>query len=83
MVLTCGDSDEPKSVSVVAVDADAAQRKAERYNGNCRSRRAMFVTSLIRSAVNTAVSGQRYEEASARHVGSGTSVRRVWRFRRR
>ncbi len=83
VALTCGSSDEPKSVSVVAADAEAAERKAERYNRNCRSRRAVFVSSLIRSAAYTAYGGQRADQPSNYASRNTTATRRVWRFRRR
>jgi hypothetical protein len=70
-------------VVVEASDAEAAQRKAERYNRDCRPRRVVFVTSLIRSAVHTAFSGQRADEPG-RHAGrKAMPARRAWRFRRR
>ena len=83
VALTCGSSDEPKSVSVIAADAQAAERKAERYNRDCRSRHAMFVTSLIRSAAYSAYGGQRADEPVSNASRNTTTTRRVWRFRRR
>ena len=83
VALSCGSSDEPKSVSMIAPDAEAAERKAERYNRACRSRRAMFVESLIRSAAYTAYGGQRADEPSNHTSRNSTATRRVWRFRRR
>jgi hypothetical protein len=82
VALACGSSDEPKSVSVVATDAEAAERKAERYNRDCRSRRAVFVSSLIRSAAYTPFGGQRADD-TASHASPKTTTRRAWRFRRR
>jgi hypothetical protein len=83
VALTCDDSTEPKSVSIMARDADAAERKAERYNRNCRTRRVTFVTSMIRSAVRTTFGGYRYEEPSARYASRRTTTRRMGRFRLR
>jgi len=83
VALTCGASEQPKSVVVEASDAEAAQRKAERYNRDCRSRRVVFVTSLIRSAVHTALSGQRVDEPERHASRNATPARRAWRFRRR
>jgi hypothetical protein len=83
VALTCGSSDEPRSASVIAADAEAAERKAERYNRDCRSRRAVFVSSLIRSAAYTAYGGQRANEPAAYASRKSTTTLRMFRMRRR
>jgi hypothetical protein len=81
VALACGASDEAKVVVIEARDAEAAQRKAERYNRNCSSRRAVFVTSLARSAARTAFGGDRYQGSSRKYTNRSTGTRRTWRFR--
>jgi hypothetical protein len=76
--LECGD-DQAKSVDVIAADAEAAERKAERYNRDCRARRSAFVASLIRSAaVNT-----HHGRASEASQATSNVRRRAWRVRLR
>ena len=76
--LECGD-DQAKSVDVIAADAEAAERKAERYNRDCRARRSAFVASVIRSAAVNTHHGRASEPAQATsHVR-----RRAWRMRLR
>ena len=76
--LECGD-DQAKSVDVIAADAEAAERKAERYNRDCRARRSAFVASVIRSAAVNTHHGRASEPAQATsHVR-----RRAWRVRLR
>lgn len=82
--LSCGDSGETKSISVLAADAEAAEAKAERYNRGCRVRSVSFVSSIIKSAARTAFGGSSTDEASPRATDNGTASRRGrWRFRRR
>ncbi len=50
VALSCGSSEEARTVSVIAADAEAAERKAERYNRECRSRSVVFVAGLAKSA---------------------------------
>jgi hypothetical protein len=87
VALSCGRSEEGRIVSVVARDAEAAERKAERYNRECRARGVSFVAVLARgtaanpnpSAVRTAVARQ---PESPRHASSGGTRTRA-RARRR
>jgi hypothetical protein len=81
VALECGASDEPKLVTIEARDSEAAERKAERYNRSCRSRSAVFVTSLIRSAARTAIDGYRYEDSRPIYTYRARATRGVWRFR--
>lgn len=82
--LTCGNSEEPKSISVHAADAEAAQAKAERYNRDCRARGASFVAAFIKSGARNAVGVSRTAEAAPRVADNGASSRRPrLRFRRR
>ena len=90
VALSCGGNDEPRAVSVQAADREAAERKAERYNRDCRSNGAVFVAGLIRTAANTAFRGpQAHANRNAEHntttasSNSTASGRRSWRFRRR
>ncbi len=80
VALSCGSTDA-RTVSVVARDPEAAQRKAERYNRDCRSRTAVFVTNLVRS---TGVGAARMVQAqeTPRRISNGGGRTR-FRFRRR
>ena len=91
VALTCGSSDEARTVSIVAIDAEAAERKAERYNRECRSRNIVFVTSLAKSAAANTFGAARVPEpsrhltdhkASSSKVSDSGSHTRL-RFRRR
>jgi hypothetical protein len=77
--LGCSRTDEPQSVHVLAADAEAAERKAERYNRGCRVRSVVLLSSMSRSAASNQWSGQTRKVADS----GGTSGRRAWRFRRR
>ncbi|NJO24039.1 MAG: hypothetical protein HC868_15355 [Sphingomonadales bacterium] len=79
--LRCGTTEEARTVSVVARDAEAAERKAERYNRDCRSRTAVFVRSLVRSTGVGAARVVHAEETPRRISNRGSRAR--YRFRRR
>lgn len=87
VALRCGSSEDARTVTVVARDSDAAERKAERYNRDCRSGSVLFLQSLAKSAAVNAVRAARAEVptgkiASERSVArSGSRVR--FRLRRR
>lgn len=81
--LTCGNNEEPKSVSVHAADAEAAQAKAERYNRDCRARGASFVAAFIKSGARNAVGVSRAAEAGPRVAENDASRRPRLRLRRR
>lgn len=83
VALRCGSSDEARSVSVVARDAEAAERKAERYNRDCRSRSVVLLTSFGKSPAFSSAREMRPEEP-LRKVASNSSSRRTgFRLRRR
>jgi hypothetical protein len=52
--LRCGESEEPKTTSVVATSAEAAGVTAERYNRGCRTRRTYFLAVMTPGAPGTA-----------------------------
>lgn len=81
VALSCG-GDEHRSTTVESADAEAAERKAERYNQGCRTSRAVFV-GVVRTAGYGALNPYRSAEPSARYAAHGTSTGRTWRFRRR
>ena len=91
VALSCGSSEEARTVSVIAADAEAAERKAERYNRECRSRSVVFVTGLAKSAVANTFGSARGPEPSRHptdHKASSSKVsdsgsRTRMRFRRR
>ena len=64
VALSCGSSEEARTVSVIAADTEAAERKAERYNRECRSRSVVFVTGLAKSAVANTFGSARGPEPS-------------------
>jgi len=76
--LSCGENDEPKTITVVAANAEAAGSTAERYNRGCRARRASFVAALVRNATHN-VSRSLTRSADT----DRPSRRRGWRLRRR
>jgi hypothetical protein len=88
VALSCGSSEEARTVSVIARDAEAAERKAERYNRECRARSTSFIAVLASgtatrpaaSAVRPAVARQ--PESAPHNASSGSNRTRV-RFRRR
>lgn len=64
--LSCGSNGEARTVSVVALDADIAESKAERYNRECRSRSVVFISSIGRSAdVNTVAAARNVADSKA------------------
>lgn len=84
VALSCGGSAEARTVNVVARDAEAAERKAERYNRDCRSRSVLFVTSFTRSAASSAVRAVHAEEPPRKVAADNDSRSRTRvRFRRR
>jgi hypothetical protein len=80
--LRCGSSEEPKSVSVLASNTEAAEAKAERYNRGCRARGASFVAMVVRNAALSHYRGSRAGEQRTADNDTPTR-RRAWRFRRR
>jgi hypothetical protein len=74
VTLSCGTSDGPKPVEVLAADAEAAARKAERYHRECRAHGSTYLASVIRTAAVDAHDGRSNRTSSGR-------VR--WRFRLR
>jgi hypothetical protein len=83
VALSCGSSGEARTVSVVAADAEAAERKAERYNRDCRSGRAIFVTNVIKSAANGAIVGAGAKEPAKAGNAKRTTGNSRFRVRRR
>lgn len=83
VALGCGSSEEPRSVSVLAADAEAAQAKAERYNRDCRARGASFVAIFTKSGARSAVASRVAEAAPRTADSSATRRRGRWRLRRR
>ena len=91
VALSCGSSEEARTVSVIAADTEAAERKAERYNRECRSRSVVFVTGLAKSAVANTFGSARGPEPSRHHTDHKASSSKVsdsgsrtrLRFRRR
>jgi hypothetical protein len=64
--LSCGSNGEARTVSVVALDADIAESKAERYNRECRSRSVVFISSIGRSTgVNTVAAARNIADSKA------------------
>lgn len=57
-------------MSVIAADAEAAERKAERYNRECRSRSVVFVTGLAKNAAANTFGAARVPEPP-RHLTDG------------
>jgi hypothetical protein len=84
--LSCGNG-EARTVSVVAVDADIAESKAERYNRECRSRSVVFISSIGRSTgVNTVAAARHIADSKAADHKASTSKsssRSSTRMRRR
>jgi hypothetical protein len=75
--MTCGANEEPKSIRVVAADAEAAQQKAERYNRGCRVRGVSFVSRVMKNvATHVFRNRSRVEVRDTRPSGG-----RRWRFR--
>ena len=74
--LSCGSSGEARTVSVVAIDADIAESKAERYNRECRSRSVVFVSSMGKSTAVNAVTAARNlaDRKAADHKASNTKA---------
>jgi hypothetical protein len=82
--LSCGSSEELRSISVHAADAEAAQAKAERYNRDCRARGASFVAVFMRSGAGSGVRVSPAAAAPTRVADNGAGGRRSrLRFRRR
>jgi hypothetical protein len=81
VALACGG--ESRTVTVEARDGEAAERKAERYNRDCRSRGSVFIGALVRSAAISAIQQRRAVEPDRRATRSTTTATRRWRFRRR
>jgi hypothetical protein len=80
--LSCGSQQEPKSITVNAGSADAAEAKAERYNRGCRARGSRFLASVIHNAAKSYYGGSRAGDTRAADDDT-PKRRRAWRFRRR
>lgn len=74
--LSCGSNGEARTVSVVAMDADIAESKAERYNRECRSRSVVFVSSMGKSTAANAVTAARNlaDSKASDHKASNTKA---------